>query len=380
MTRVTSRLWATAAIGVAGALVLAAPAAASTVTIQDDAHVLSVTPVQNEAADLQAPIYIWTTTQDSANQSAFDQDVQAKVSNQFPLVLGINTAAHHEALRIGEASGFTQDQANAAASSANSAFDGVMRSRNDYTGAVQAALTSLHSSLAARSGDAAAGPGRSHGFGFGSGIVVLFVVIVVFGLLGRLFRGGRRRRLRGYGPPPGYGQGYGGGYGPGGPGYGGGYGQGYGGGMGPGAAAGLGAVGGGLLGYELGKEAGENEQFRRDETGGGYGDQGGFGGDGGGGWVTGQDSDFGGGGGDFGGGDSGGGAAATAAGKPAAAVRGRGAGPAPAPGRRPVRPRRSGQPPRSSRAADSARPRTRRPRLPGRRAACRWRCAQGTPT
>jgi hypothetical protein len=302
------RLWAAIPVALGMAVLLALPAAASTVQIDDEANVLNVTNVQNEAASLPVPIYIWTTTQDAANKSAFDNDVRAKVSSEFPMVLGINTSSHHETLQMNSRTGFSQDDARAAESSANSAFDGVMRSRNDYSGAVLAAVTSLRSSLANRgSGGESGTTSRSHGPGLFVGIVVLVVLVVVIALLGRLFRGYRRTRTMsgppmgyggGYGPPPGYGQGYGGGYGPG-------YGGGYGGGIGPGGAAGLGAVGGGLLGYELGKMEGENEQFRRDEM---YdnnqnygGDQGGGGGD----WTVGQDSDFGGGG-DFGGGDSGG--------------------------------------------------------------------------
>ncbi|HEX5404029.1 MAG TPA: hypothetical protein VFX16_17215 [Pseudonocardiaceae bacterium] len=297
------RLWTAALVAAGSALLLAVPASASTVTVNDEAGVLNVTTVQNDAASLQVPIYIWTTTQDAASESAFDSDVQAKVSSQFPIVLGINTKAHHETLRIGESSGFTQDSANAAASSANAAFDNVMRSRDDYTGAVQAAVSSLRSALADR-GNGSASRSTSHGSLVG-GIVLLVIIVVVIAVLARVFRGFRRgRRMAGPGYGGGYGQqGYGPGYGPGGPGYGGGYGPGYGGGISPGAAGGIGAVGGGLLGYELGKMSGENEQFRRDEM---YGNQG-FGGDqgGGGDWVVGQDSDFGGG--DFGGGDSGGG-------------------------------------------------------------------------
>jgi len=320
MGRTTSRrLLFGVGTALGAALLLVAPAAASTVRIQDDANVLNVTTVQNAAAGLQEPIYVWTTTQDAANRSAFDNDVQAKVSGEFPIVLGINTAAKHEALRIGEASRLSQDQANAAASNANSAFDGVMRSRNDYSGAVQAAITSLHSSLASAQGGESTGPARSHGIGLFTGVLVIVVLLVVVGVLVRFLARGRGRRRTRYGPAPsnygpfdsGYGPGYGPGPGPGyGGGYGGGYGPGYGGGIGPGGAAGLGALGGGVLGYELGKNAGEDEQFRRDEMMNGDGGQGydGGGGDGGG-WVTGQDSDWGGGdsgGGDFGG-DSGGG-------------------------------------------------------------------------
>jgi hypothetical protein len=298
------------------ALLLAVPAAASTVQIDDEANVLNVTNVQNEAASLPVPILIWTTTQDAANKSVFDNDVREKLSSEFPIVLGINTTAHHEVLQMNSRAGLSQDDARAAESSANSAFDGVMRSGNDYTGAVLAAVTSLRSSLTSRNSGSSGSTGSSHGPGLVVGIVVLLVLVIAIALLGRLFRGYRRTRVMsgppmgyggGYGPPPGYGQGYGGGYGPG---YGGGYGGRYGGGVGPGAAAGLGAVGGGLLGYELGKMEGENDQFRRDEmydNNQNYGGDQNYGDQGGGDWSVGQDSDFGGGGGDSGGGDSGGG-------------------------------------------------------------------------
>lgn len=59
---------------------MAAPAWASTVQIQDDAHVL------NARATLPVGIYIWTTTQDAASKSAFDTDVRTKVSATFPIV------------------------------------------------------------------------------------------------------------------------------------------------------------------------------------------------------------------------------------------------------------------------------------------------------
>jgi hypothetical protein len=302
------------------ALVLAVPAAAAMVQIQDDANVLNATSVQNEAARLPVGMYIWTT-QDVPNKSQFDTEVQQKVSSEFPIAMGIDVGAQHESIQIGSASGLTQSAAISAEDSANNAFTSVMRSRTDFTGAVQAALNSLNSSLASRGGANGSRSG-SHGVSWGVGIVVLIILVVVIALLGRLFRGmrgaGRRGYRGGYGPPPG--GGYGPGPGPYGPNYGPGYGPGYGGGMSRGGAAGLGAVGGGLVGYELGKMAGENEQFRHDEMG-GVGNQGGWdnnqggwdngGGDQGGNWVVGQDSDWGGGGGggDFGGGggDNGGG-------------------------------------------------------------------------
>jgi hypothetical protein len=294
------------------ALLLVAPANASTVDIQDEANILNATTVQNEAAALPVPILIWTSTQDATNRSAFDSAVQAKVTSSFPVVLGINPQSHHELIRIGSRAGLSQSAANAAAGSANSAFDNTMKSANNYSSAVNAALTSLNSSLAARNDS---GTKKSSGVGtFITIAVIVIALIIIVAVVRRMSRPGRRMGGRvmsgppmggfnqgGYGPPPGYGPGYGPGYNQGG--------------MGPGAAGAIGAVGGGLVGYELGKMAGENQQFRQDEMmmGGdrGFDDNQNYGGDQGNDWVVGQDSDFSGGdsggGGDFGGGDSGGG-------------------------------------------------------------------------
>jgi len=299
------------------ALLLVAPASASTVDIQDDANVLNATAVQNQAATLPVPILIWTSTQDAANRSSFDNDARTKVSSSFPVVLAINPQSRHETLQMGSQAGLSQSAAIAAEQSANSAFDNTMKSANNYTTAVDAAVTSLNGSLAARgSGNRASSGGTTKSSAtsfltFGLIVVVLIVVVVA---LRRLFRPRIRNRMMGggfnnggfnqggYGPPPGYGPGYNQG-------------------MSPGAAGAIGAVGGGLVGYELGKMAGENQQFRQDEMmmgGGGFNNGGGFdnnqnyGGGDQSNWVVGQDSDFGGGdsggGGDFGGGgDSGGG-------------------------------------------------------------------------
>lgn len=288
-------------------VLFASTAVASTVQIDDQSNVLNATAVQNVAASLPVPMLIWTTTQDAANASTFDNDVRQRVSSQFPIVMGINTQRHHETLQIGAAARLSQQAAIAAASNANSAFDNVMRTQNNYTNAVVAAAESLRSSLANRSG-AASYRARGGGFSLFWAIVLLVVFVIVVVLVARMFF---RRPRQNVGPPMGYsGPGYGPGYGPGGPGYG--PGPGYGrGGINPGVAGVAGAVGGGLIGYELGKMAGEHEEYRRDEGGynQGYGDQGGYGGDQGGGWVVGQDSDFGGGGGgdNSGGGGGGGG-------------------------------------------------------------------------
>jgi hypothetical protein len=280
--RVTVPIAALAAV-----LVMAAPAWASTVQIQDDAHVLNATVVQNDAATLPVGVYIWATTQDAASKSTFDTDVRNKVNATFPIVIGINTQSRHESIQIGSRAGLSRNAAVAVESSASRAFlAAIQRSHDDYTTAVTAALDNLRTGLAeANRGRASAQRVPAHSSGSGGGFLLIMLVIgaiVVVAILARR----RRRSGPGMGAPsmfagpqpsqpmasyPGYGSPYRSG-------------------MGPGAAGAIGAVGGGLLGYEVGKMQGEEQQFRRDEMydrGGqhDYSDQGN--------WVVGQDSDFG---------------------------------------------------------------------------------------
>lgn len=273
---------------------LAIPAWASTVQIQDDAHVLNATTVQNDAASLPVPVYIWSTTQDANSTTAFDTDVQNKVSTNFPIVIGINTASHHMAVRIGSAARLSQSAANAASSTANSAFDGSMRGNHDYTTATVAAIDNLRGSLtSANRGRTTTTSTATRSAGGGILMIVLLVVglivvVAVIGGLRRAFRPSSGPTMVAGPPPmapyPGYGPQYPT------------YGPQYQSGMSPGGAGMLGAVGGGLLGYELGKMAGEREQARDDEfryehdrayQNDSY-DQGDN-------WVVGTDSDFGGG-------------------------------------------------------------------------------------
>jgi hypothetical protein len=277
-------------------LVMAAPAWAGTVRIQDDAHVLNMTVVQNDAATLPVGVYIWATTQDADSKSVFDTDVKNKVNATFPIVIGINTQSHHESIQVGSQAGLSQRAALAAESSANGAFLNTIHSSHDYTKAVTAALDNLRNgfSVAHRGGAPVQRvPAQHAGFGVG---LLLFIVLIV-GAIAAVVIMARRRRRAGFGagpstaagrPPmdtyPDYGPSYGG------PPYGG---PGYRSGMGAGTAGAIGAVGGGLLGYELGKMHGEEQQFHRDEMmydhDRGVPSEGGDQGD----WVVGQDSDFG---------------------------------------------------------------------------------------
>jgi hypothetical protein len=279
---------------VVAVLIMAAPAWAGTVQIQDDAHVLNATAVQNEAATLPVGVYIWATTQDADSKSAFDTDVRSKVNATFPIVIGINTQSRHETIQIGSHAGLSQSAARATESSATRAFLAAIRSSHDYTAAVTAAVDNLRSGFTGvhrGGGPVQRVPAQSSGFGLGLLLILLLLgAIVAVALLA--FR--RRRSRMGppsafTGPPP---------MGPY-PDYGDPYSRGpYRSGMSPGAAGALGAAGGGLLGYELGKMSGEQQQFRADEMmddrdrGAQYdpGEQGN--------WVVGQDSDFGDGGGD----------------------------------------------------------------------------------
>jgi hypothetical protein len=268
-------------------LALAAPAWASTVQIQDDAHVLNATVVQNEAATLPVGVYIWATTQDAASKSTFDTDVRSKVNSTFPIVIGINTQSRHESIQIGSQARVPQSTAVAAESDASSAFLANMQTSHDYTTAVTAALGKLRSDLVGANRGVA--PGRRvapHNAGsslLGIMIVLALVAVAVI-VISRLRRRSGFRTgpsMMSSGPPPMDSYGGYGGYG--------GYGPGYRSGMSPGAAGAAGALGGGLLGYELGKMQGEDQQFRQDEMAdrGGqndYPDQGN--------WVVGQDGDF----------------------------------------------------------------------------------------
>jgi hypothetical protein len=287
--------WSAPIAALVALLIAAAPAWASTVQIQDDAHVLNATVVQDKAATLPVGMYIWTTTQDAASKSAFDTDVRNKVSATFPIVMGINTQSRHESIQIGSRAGISRDAAVAVESSANSAFVASMQSNHDYTAAVTAALDSLRSGLAGASrARAPVRPAPAHSSGGGAGVLLILLligaIVVVAILVGRRRRSGSRMQgpsTFGGSPPP---DPYRGSYPDSGP-YGGPYGPPpYRSGMGAGAAGAIGAVGGGLLGYELGKMHGEEQQFRRDEMMAERDHDYDFTqpGD----WVVGQDSDF----------------------------------------------------------------------------------------
>ncbi|MGH3685901.1 MAG: hypothetical protein ACRDQY_11950 [Pseudonocardiaceae bacterium] len=188
-------------VALVAVLSVAAPAWAGTVQIQDDARVLNATIVQSDAATLPVGVYIWTTTQDATSKPTFDTDVSNKISATFPVVIGINTQARHESIQIGPRAGLSQSAAVSAASSANKAFVGTMRTSNDYTAAVSSALDNLRTSLAAADrerGVTRSTPAQSSGWGtFPIVLLIIGVIVVVVLVVAILI--GRRRVL---GPRP----------------------------------------------------------------------------------------------------------------------------------------------------------------------------------
>ena len=181
-------------------LLVAGPAWAGTVQVQDDARVLNATTVQHDAATLPVGVYIWTTTQDAASKPAFNTAVSNKISATFPVVIGVNTQARHESIQIGPRAGLSQSAAVSAASRANKAFVATMGHSNDYTAAVTSALDSLRTSLAADkdTGLTRSAPAQSSGWGIVP-IVVLVIGVIVVVFLAVAILIGRRRVL---GPRP----------------------------------------------------------------------------------------------------------------------------------------------------------------------------------
>ncbi len=287
---------------------------ANTVNISDAAHVLNVSQVRTEAANLPDPINIYTTNTFTGSTSAFDQQTRSHITSPNLLVMAIDTVHKHLTI-VG---GTNVPLSNSQYTDATQAFISSYSNNNDYSAATVASIRSLRGALGAApvtTGNSnGTVPGSNSGNGgifsgvFGTLCCVGLVILVILVLAGAVFVIGRRRfgqRAMPMGNPMPYQQPYNQGYPPN---YGGPYNQGQG--MNPWAAGGLGAAAGGLLGYELGKEQGENQMREQDQNqgndfGGGssadFGNNNGgdFGGGGGGG-------DFGGGGGgDFGGGGSG---------------------------------------------------------------------------
>lgn len=140
---------AIAALGIA--LAGAGAASAGTVDLQDPSGALDATSVQADAATLPVSVSIWTTTLNST-KSAFDESVRgraARVSDQFPVTVGVDTALRHSSVQLGPIAGLTPAAATSAETAATAAFDASIHSTKSYTSAVIALLDSVKTSLAA---------------------------------------------------------------------------------------------------------------------------------------------------------------------------------------------------------------------------------------
>ena len=281
---------------------------ANTVYISDAAHVLNVSQVRAEAANLPDPINIYTTNAFNGSTSSFDQETRSHITSSNLLVIAIDTVHHH--LRID--GGSNVPLSNSQYNDATQAFVSAYSSNNsDYTAATIASIHSLRDALGTSSSGGVTGSSSTNGGIFSGllstllcvGLLILVIAGVFFVIRRRRFGFGRSAMPMGSNPmpynqpyPPNYGGPYNQGYPPN---YGGPYNQGQG--MNPWAAGGLGAAAGGLLGYELGKEQGEDEMREQGQYQGGGNDFGG--GNNGGDFGGGSGADFGNNnGGDFGGG------------------------------------------------------------------------------
>lgn len=285
---------------------------ASTININDAAHVLNASQIQNEGRNLSYPMSIYTVSRFNGSQTAFEQQARSHVSSGL-IVMAIDVGDKYLYITGGSNVPLTNSNYSAAVTAFKSNFSG------DYTRATLAAMSSLENSLAARhntsTGSNTPSGSRNTGGGLFSGLLgtlcCIGLIVLAIGAVFAVFRrrrfgfGGRREvpyqqptYQQPYDQP--YNQGYPPNYGPG-------YGQRQG--MNPWAAGGLGAAAGGLLGYELGKERGEDQarEENRDQGGNyGGGDFGGGAGGSFGGGDSGNGGDFGGGAGGSFGGDGGG--------------------------------------------------------------------------
>lgn len=296
---------------------------ANTVHVYDNAGVLNASQVQSNAANLPYAIDIYTVNNFNGDKTAFQQQTASHIANSPSLiVLAIDTAHHFIDIKAGSQVRLSNSQAQTATNAFVNSYGS-----GGYTGATNAALGSLQSSLSNASGSSSNGgalpPAQPQGGGLFGGIgfsaLCCIGLLVLAGAAAFAFIRRRSQPASGFGwfnqrraniPPqepyynqP-YNQGYPPNYGPGYPGY-------NQGGINPLAAGGLGAAAGGLVGYELGKEAGERDGNEQGNQGNDYGNNnggdfgGGASGDFGGGGGGGDFGGGGGGGGDFGGGGSG---------------------------------------------------------------------------
>ncbi len=166
---------------------------ASTININDAAHVLNASQIQDEGRNLSYPVNIYTVSRFNGSQTAFEQQAKSHESSGV-IVIAIDTGDRYVYIGGNSTVPLTNSDYNAAYTAFKSNFNG------DYTRATLAAMRSLENSLAARhntgTGSNTPSGSRNTGGGLFSG---LFGTLCCIGLIvlaiGAVFAVFRRRRF-----------------------------------------------------------------------------------------------------------------------------------------------------------------------------------------
>jgi uncharacterized membrane protein YgcG len=190
-------------LGVFGSGYAAHTAYANSVMIKDQANVLDVNKVDQDASHLSDAVAIYTTRTFSGDQDALNTDAKGHITSNDMIVIEIDTVQRHLSIQSGTESKINDGQASDAVEAFKDSFN-----NGDYTGATIASLDSLQSAL---TGGSTSSKSNMTTFGIIVAIILAIAVIVTFVLI---LLGIRKRR----GGPPGGGGGRGWGnrgYGPG---------------------------------------------------------------------------------------------------------------------------------------------------------------------
>ena len=163
---------------------------ASTVTINDQSHVLDAGKVRSEAAQFPDLLLIYTTNTFTGDQDSLNQQTRRFITDSKEVVIGIDTVHRHLSVESGTKAHLSDSQASDAVSAFRANFNG-----GDYTGATISAVNSLQTSLGAGSASGTTPTGVVVAVLLGLGGLVLVVVSFI------------RRRTTGGGRPPGSGGG-----------------------------------------------------------------------------------------------------------------------------------------------------------------------------
>ncbi len=170
----------------------ALPAFAGNVRISDPVQVLSVSQVTAEGSKLPYDLDIYTTNTYTGSSSDFvNRTVSAHLTSKSLIVIAIDTTHRYLAIVGGKNVPLSTSQYNSAGSAFKNAVAG-----NHYTNATIAAIQSLASSLKSRSSSSSSSSSPW------SGLIILWILLIVVGLviISAIFR--FVRRLLGFAPPP----------------------------------------------------------------------------------------------------------------------------------------------------------------------------------